>query len=100
MFWFYKEEYGGFGVVLDGEFFYISFWVKFQMVRFGVMCRVPVFGGSIGRVFLKLYYCSRFQVERTSTWNPHTPRMYGKARTETYPRIGSGRQHGGHKITT
>ena len=21
MFWFYKEEYGGFGVVLDGDFF-------------------------------------------------------------------------------
>ena len=38
---------------------------------------------------------SWFQVEITSTWNPHTPCTYGKARTETYPRIASG-----HKITT
>ena len=45
-------------------------------------------------------YCSWFQVERTSTCNPHTPCTYGKAKTETYPRIASGRQHGGHKINT
>ena len=45
-------------------------------------------------------YCSWFQVEHTSAWNPHTPCMYVKARTETYPRVASGLQHGGHKITT
>ena len=47
-----------------------------------------------------LFYCSRFQVECTSTWNPNTPHTYGKTRTEMSPRIASGRQHGGHKITT
>ena len=45
-------------------------------------------------------YCSWVQVELTSTWNPHTPCMYGKVKTEIYPIIASGRQHGGHKITT
>ena len=45
-------------------------------------------------------YCSWFQVERTSTWNPHTPCTYSKAKTETYHRIASGRQHSIHKITT
>ena len=45
-------------------------------------------------------YCSWFQVERTSTCKPHTLCTYGKAKTETYPRIASGRQHGSHKITT
>ena len=54
----------------------------------------------IGGTYARLVYCSRFQVERTSTWNPNTPHTYGKARTETSPRIASGRQHGGHKITT
>ena len=44
-------------------------------------------------------YCSRFQVELTSTWNHNTPHTYGKARTETSPRIANVRQHGGHKIT-
>ena len=44
-------------------------------------------------------YCYWFQVEHTSTWNPNTPHTYGKERTETYPRIASGRQHVGHKIT-
>ena len=47
-----------------------------------------------------LAYCSWFQVEITSTWNPHTPCMHGKVNTETYPRIDSGRQHGSHKLTT
>ena len=45
-------------------------------------------------------YCSWFQVQRTSTWNPRTHHMYGKSRNKTYPIIASGRQHGGHKITT
>ena len=45
-------------------------------------------------------YCAWFQVELTSTWNPRTPCTHGKVKTETYPRIASGRQHGGHKITT
>ena len=45
-------------------------------------------------------YCSWFQVERTSTWNPHMHCTYRKARTKTYPRIAISRQHGGHKITT
>ena len=45
-------------------------------------------------------YCSWFQVECTSTWNSHTPSTHGNAKTETYPRIASGRQHGGLKITT
>ena len=45
-------------------------------------------------------YCSSFQVERTSAWNHNTPRTYGKARTETSPRIASGLQHSVHKITT
>ena len=31
-------------------------------------------------------YFSWFQVELTSTWNPHTPFTYGKVKTYTYPR--------------
>ena len=32
-------------------------------------------------------YCSWFQVELISNWNPHTPFTQGKEKTETYPRI-------------
>ena len=38
-------------------------------------------------MFLKLIvllYFSWFQVELTSTWNPHTPCTHGKVKTETY----------------
>ena len=45
-------------------------------------------------------YCSRFQTELTSTWNHYTPRTTGNARTETFSILASGRQNGGHKITT
>ena len=45
-------------------------------------------------------YCSSFHLECNSTWNPHTHRTCSKARTETFLRIASGRQHGGYKITT
>ena len=45
-------------------------------------------------------YCSWYQVELTSTWNPHTPCKHSYVNTETYPRLDSGRQFGGHKLTT
>ena len=44
-------------------------------------------------------YCSWCQVELTSTWNPHTLCIHGYLNTETYPRLDSGRQFGGHKLT-
>ena len=45
-------------------------------------------------------YCYNFQVEHTSTWNHKKPCTTGMAESETSSRIGSGRQHGCHKITT
>ena len=45
-------------------------------------------------------YCSRFQVERNSTWNHYMPRNTGKARNETFSILASDCQHGRHKITT
>ena len=32
-------------------------------------------------------YCSWFQVELNSTWNPHTLCIHGYINTETYPRL-------------
>ena len=45
-------------------------------------------------------YCSRFQVECTSTYNHNTPRTTCAAEAETSSIIASVRPHGSHKITT
>ena len=44
-------------------------------------------------------YCSWCQVQLTSTCSPHTPCIHGYVNTETYLRLDSGRQFGGHKLT-
>ena len=49
-----EDKLCGFLVVLYGEFVCIYFWMYFQIVKFLVMCRVPGFGGSVGRVFLRM----------------------------------------------
>ena len=51
-------------------------------------------------IYLSMMYCSRFQVEHTSTWNHHTLHTTGKIEAETSSRIASSRKNGGHKITT
>ena len=56
-----------------------------------VICVLFSSGGS---------YCSRFQVERTSTCNHNTPRTTGEAEAEISFRIASGCQHSVHKIRT
>ena len=40
-------------MALYGDFLFY-FWVDFQIVQFGVMCRVPGFGRSTGSVFLRM----------------------------------------------
>ena len=66
--------------------------------------RYVIFGATKALIFSlfvnAFMYCYWFQVELTSTWNPHTQCMHGNVNTETYPRLDSGRQFGGHKLTT
>ena len=48
---FYEEKLDGFGVELDDEIFlHFPFVLIFKIIRFGVMCHVPRFGGLFGRV--------------------------------------------------
>ena len=52
---FSAEKLYGFGVELGGEIYlFFPFVLIFKIMHFGVMCRVPGFGGSFGRVFSRL----------------------------------------------
>ena len=73
---------------------------NFIIARWFLRKKVGLKKQGTKKMILSSLYCSWSQVEPTSTWNPHTSFTHGKVKTETYPRIASGRQHGGHKITT
>ena len=52
---FSEDKLGGFRIDLDVDIFlHLPFVLIFKIMCFGVMCRVPGFGGLFGCVFLRL----------------------------------------------